>query len=233
MQRLVPLFLYLSSQAQVTSFSFSPYNDARFLFHGPTMTSVLQSRNHPLTSLTATVGKSEDEQKINSARSRYRTDINALSQLLDSNEEQKLEEMKRLIQDIQEVRRTSPEVALPRKVREALAEYHHAETKYGTDSREAKIAYEYFVDISHARDLHPDRHQDEGESEGGEKGDVHSSMVLEEALNAIHVLEELKEIAFVEKTILDRFGTTDFEIGEGFLEREIGREDDDTYGLWV
>ena len=120
-------------------------------------------------------------------------------------------------------------MALPRKVREALAEYHHAETKYGSDSREAKIAYEYFVDISHARDLHPDRHQ---EDEGG-KEDVHSSMVLEEALNAIHVLEELKEIAFVEKTILDRFGTTDFEIGEGFLERDIGREDDDTYGLWV
>jgi hypothetical protein len=115
-----------------------------------------------------------------------------------------------------------------------LAEDHHAETKYGSESREAKVAYEYFVDISHARDLHPDRHQDEAVEEGEEDVAGNSSMaVLEEALNAIHVLEELKEIAFVEKTILDRFGTTDFEIGEGFLEREIGREDEDTYGLWV
>lgn len=117
-------------------------------------------------------------------------------------------------------------MALPRKVREALASYHNAEQKYGSDSREAKIAYEYFVDISHAQDLHPDRHLGDGT-------DVYSESVLKDSLNAVHVLEELKEIAHVEKNILDRFGTTDFEIGEGFLEREIGRDDEDTDGLWV
>lgn len=113
-------------------------------------------------------------------------------------------------------------------MRDALAEYRAAETEYGAESREAKVAYEYFVDISHARDLHPDRHENDEE---GRKDS--SNVVWEEALNAIRVLEELKEIAFVEKTILERFGTTDFEVGEGFLEREIGREDEDTYGLWV
>lgn len=117
-------------------------------------------------------------------------------------------------------------VILPQKVREALASYHNAEQKYGSDSREAKIAYEYFVDISHAQDLHPNRHV-------GDDNNIHSESVLKEALNAVHVLEELKEIAHVEKSILDRFGTTDFEIGEGLLERNIGREDGDTYGLWV
>lgn len=115
------------------------------------------------------------------------------------------------------------QVALPQRVRDALVSYHSAEQKYGVDSREAKVAYEYFVDISHAQDLHPDRHL----------GNGIDATLLKEALNAVHVLEELKEIAHVEKAILDRFGTTDFEIGEGFLEREIGREDDDTYGLWV
>ena len=49
---------------------------------------------------------------------------------------------------------------------------------------------------------------------------------------ALSNLEALKEIAHMEKLILDRFGTTDFEIGEGFLERRIGKEDPDTYGLW-
>ena len=115
------------------------------------------------------------------------------------------------------------QVALPHKVREALADYHRAETKYGPDSREAKIAHEYFLDISRAEDLKPNHHLDD---------DFHSLLALNDALDAVNVLEELKEIAHVEKSILDRFGTTDFEIGEGFLERSIGREDEDTYGLW-
>ena len=34
-----------------------------------------------------------------------------------------------------------------------------------------------------------------------------------------------EEIAHMEKNILDKFGTTDFEIGEGFLERGIGKDD--------
>jgi hypothetical protein len=120
-------------------------------------------------------------------------------------------------------------MALPKKLRDALAEYHHAEQKYGTDSQEAKIAHEYFVDISHSVHLHPDRRLADVDS----SEDYYPSIVLKDALNTVHVLEELKEIAHVEKTILDRFGTTDFEIGEGFLEREIGREDGDTYALWV
>lgn len=62
--------------------------------------------------------------------------------------------------------------------------------------------------------------------------DAHSAEILMEAMDAVNVLEELKEIAHMEKSILDRFGTTDFEIGEGFLERQIGRDDPDTYGLW-
>lgn len=115
------------------------------------------------------------------------------------------------------------QVALPQKVREALASYHNAEKKYGADSREAKIAFEYFVDISHAQDLHPDRYLNSSSDND----------IFQDALSGVHVLDELKEIAHVEKAILDRFGTTDFEIGEGLLEREIGRDDDDTYGLWV
>lgn len=42
--------------------------------------------------------------------SRYKADINTLNQLLDSNEEAKLEEVKKLVQEIQELRRKSPEV---------------------------------------------------------------------------------------------------------------------------
>lgn len=32
--------------------------------------------------------------------------------------------------------------------------------------------------------------------------------------------------------ILDRFGMVDFEIGEGILQRSVGKEDVDTSGLW-
>eukprot|EP01083_Nonionella_stella_P161662 529796_1 len=116
------------------------------------------------------------------------------------------------------------QVTLPHKVREALAAYHRAEAKYGHDSREAKVAHEYFLDISNAENMRPEHYYLEK--------DPHSSVVLDEALNAVNVLEELKEIAHLEKSILDRFGTTDFEIGEGFLERGIGKEDPDTYGMW-
>ena len=42
---------------------------------------------------------------------RYKADINTLNQLLDSNEEAKLEEVKKLVQEIQELRRKSPEVS--------------------------------------------------------------------------------------------------------------------------
>ena len=96
------------------------------------------------------------------------------------------------------------QVALSPKVREALAEFHRAEAKYGHDSREAQVAHEYFLDISNAENAKPEHHYDK---------DAHSSEVLKEALNAVNVLEELKEIAHMEKSILDRFGTTDFEIG--------------------
>ena len=109
-------------------------------------------------------------------------------------------------------------------MREALADYHRAETKYGAYSREAKIAHEYFLDISRAKNLHPDHYDNDGE-------DSYSDL-LKEALEAVHVLEELKEIAHIESSILERFGTTDFEIGAGLLERNIGREDSDTDGLW-
>ncbi|KAL7520943.1 hypothetical protein ACHAWX_005636 [Stephanocyclus meneghinianus] len=222
MQRFISLLLSLS---HVDSFS---NNYAHFFLHGPTTASMpMRSPQQALTGLSATVDRSEEDQKMNSARSRYKADMDELHRLLDSDQQQTLHEMKRLIRDIQRLRRSDTEAALPRKVRDALAEYRAAETEYGAESREAKVAYEYFVDISHARDLHPDRHE---ENEGRKDS---SNVVWEEALNAIRVLEELKEIAFVEKTILERFGTTDFEVGEGFLEREIGREDEDTYGLWV
>lgn len=108
-------------------------------------------------------------------------------------------------------------------MRDALADFHRAEAKYGRDSREAKIAHEFFLDVSHADDMKPNHHLDD---------DFHSVILLKEALDAVHVLEELKEIAHAEKSILDRYGTTDFEVGEGFLERSIGRDDPDTYGLW-
>ena len=114
-------------------------------------------------------------------------------------------------------------VAIPHKVREALAEYHRAEAKYGHESREAKIAHEYFIDISSANGMKPEHYN---------KKDMFTTHLLDEALTAVNVLEELKEIAHVEKSILDRFGRTDFEVGEGFLERSIGKEDEDTYGLW-
>jgi len=109
-------------------------------------------------------------------------------------------------------------------VREALADFHRVEAKYGRDSREAKIAHEYFLDISNAANMKPEHYYEEKDSV--------STFDLNEALDAVSVLEDLKEIAHMEKLILDRFGTTDFEIGEGFLERGIGKEDPDTYGLW-
>ena len=118
------------------------------------------------------------------------------------------------------------QVALPHKVREALAEYHRAEAEYGHDSREAEICHEYFLDISNAENMKPEHYYEK---------DSHSTLVLDEALDAVNILEDLKEIAHMEKSILDRFGTTDFEIGEGFLERGIGRDDPDLctdYGLW-
>lgn len=157
-----------------------------------------------------------------STRTRYKMDIDALDQLLDAQEENKLEAIRALIKDIQETRKKNPEVALPHKVREALAEYHRAESKYGHDSREARVAHEYFLDISAAEDMKPEHFGT----------DTHSSEVIDAAINAVNVLEELKEIAHLEKSVLDRFGTTDFEIGEGFLERGIGRDDEDPYGLW-
>jgi hypothetical protein len=109
-------------------------------------------------------------------------------------------------------------------VREALAEYHRAQTEYGHDSREAKIAHEFFVDIFYAANIKPKHYCEQNE--------VYPSHILHAALDALNNLEELKEIAHMEKSILDRFGTTDFEIGEGFLERSIGKDDPDTYGLW-
>lgn len=115
------------------------------------------------------------------------------------------------------------QVALPHKIREALASFHRAEAEYGHDSREAKIAHEYFLDISDSDNMRPEHYY---------ATDGHETQVLDEALDAVNHLEELKEIAHLEKNILDRFGHTDFEVGEGFLERGIGREDDDTYGLW-
>lgn len=71
--------------------------------------------------------------------------------------------------------------------------------------------------------MHPDRHLNFPSDDD----------IFQDALDGVHALDELKEIVHMEKAILDRFGTTDFEIGEGLLEREVGREDDDTYGLWV
>ncbi len=109
-------------------------------------------------------------------------------------------------------------------MREALAHYHRAQNKYGHDSREAKIAHEFFVDIFYAANIKPKHYCEQTET--------HPSHILNAALDALNNLEELKEIAHMEKSILDRFGTTDFEIGEGFLERNIGKEDPDTYGLW-
>jgi hypothetical protein len=112
-------------------------------------------------------------------------------------------------------------------VREALADYHRAQTKYGHDSREAKIAHEFFVDIFYAANMKP-RHLYDKETLHSSS----SSLVLHDVLDALTDLEDLKEIAHMEKLILDRFGTTDFEVGEGLLERRIGMEDSDTYGLW-
>jgi len=114
-------------------------------------------------------------------------------------------------------------------VLEARADYHRAQTEYGHDSREAKIAHEFFVDIFYAANMKPKHYYyDEQTMESTH----HPSLILHAALDALSNLEELKEIAHMEKLILDRFGTTDFEIGEGFLERRIGKEDPDTYGLW-
>mmetsp|Transcript_9695 Transcript_9695/g.16925 ORF Transcript_9695/g.16925 Transcript_9695/m.16925 type:complete len:209 (-) Transcript_9695:199-825(-) len=172
----------------------------------------------------AMVAKENDETL--STRSRYKTDIDALDQLLDSNEEEKLEQIRALIEDIQETRKNNPEVAIPHKVRDALAEYHRAEAKFGHDSREAQVCHEYFLDVSRSENIRPEHY---------ESKDARVSFFLDEALEAVNVLEELKEIAHLEKSILDRFGTTDFEIGEGLLERGIGREDPDLaddYSLW-
>jgi hypothetical protein len=47
---------------------------------------------------------------------RYKSDIKALNQLLDSNEEAKLEEVKKLVREIQELRRKSPQVNTIRDV---------------------------------------------------------------------------------------------------------------------
>lgn len=119
-------------------------------------------------------------------------------------------------------------VALSPKLREALTDYHHAEAKYGSESREAQIAHEYFLDVSSAENMkqHPTYvREDDHMLNYKEKDDLH-------ALDYAHVIEELNEISHMEKSILDRLGTTDFEIGEGFLERGIGREDQETFGLW-
>lgn len=167
------------------------------------------------------IAKGQQDEPL-STRTRYKNDINALDQLLDAQEEEKLEEIRALVQDIQETRKNNPEVALSHRVREALADYHSAEAKYGPHSREAKVAHEYFVDICNAENMKPEHLYAK---------DAHSTELLKEALEAVNVLEELKEIAHMEKSILDRFGTTDFEIGEGFLERGIGREDPG-YDLW-
>jgi hypothetical protein len=43
--------------------------------------------------------------------SRYKTDIHALNLLLDSKEEKNLEDVKKLVEDIQDIRRRSPEVS--------------------------------------------------------------------------------------------------------------------------
>ena len=117
-------------------------------------------------------------------------------------------------------------VALSPKLREALVEYHRAEAKYGTESREAQIAHEYFLDISSAEDM---KHKLSHENTRSDAGVVNH---YKEALANHDVLEQLNEISHMEKSILDRLGTTDFEIGEGFLERGMGRKDPDTYGLW-
>ncbi|KAL3756616.1 hypothetical protein ACHAWU_005844 [Discostella pseudostelligera] len=163
-------------------------------------------------------------------RSRYKMDVNALNQLLNAQEEEKLEEIRALVKSIQDTRKNNPEVALPHKVREALADYHRAQTEYGHDSREAKIAHEFFVDIFYAANMKPKHYYYDEQTTETETH--HPSLILDAALDALNNLEELKEIAHMEKIILDRFGTTDFEIGEGFLERRIGKEDPDTYGLW-
>mmetsp|Transcript_6623 Transcript_6623/g.12501 ORF Transcript_6623/g.12501 Transcript_6623/m.12501 type:complete len:207 (-) Transcript_6623:1551-2171(-) len=161
----------------------------------------------------AMIANANDEQidgKALSTRSRYKMDINALDQLLDTQEEEKLEEIRALIKDIQETRKKNPEVAIPHKVREALAEYHRAEGKYGRDSREAEIAHEYFLDISTSENMRPEHYYEK---------DSQIAPILDGALIAVDLLEELKEMAHMEKSILDRFGSTDFEIGEGLLER--------------
>ncbi|KAL7536247.1 hypothetical protein ACHAWF_005416 [Thalassiosira exigua] len=178
------------------------------------------ARTSPVGPSTLPMVAKQPESEPLSTRSRYMMDINALDQLLNAQEEEKLEEIRALVKDIQETRRNNPEVALPHKVREALADFHRAEAKYGHDSREAQISHEYFLDILHAD---PEHYYDKDEE---------TTSLLQEALGAVNVLEDLKEIAHVEKSILDRFGTTDFEVGEGFLERGIGKEDPDTYGLW-
>lgn len=104
-------------------------------------------------------------------------------------------------------------------MREALADWHRAQTEYGHDSREAKIAHQFFVDIFNAANSKPKHYCEQTEA--------HPSHIPHAALDALNNLEELREIAHMEK-----FGTTDFEIGEGFLERSIGKEDPDTNGLW-
>lgn len=166
------------------------------------------------------------EQQPLTTRDRYKMDINMLDELLDAREENKLEAIRALVKDIQETRSKNPEVALPHKVREALAEFHRAEATFGHDSREARVAHEYFLDVSNVENMQPEHYYYSDEK------DEHETQVLDEAVDAVNHLEELKEIAHLEKNILDRFGHTDFEVGEGFLERGIGREDEDTYGMW-
>jgi len=191
----------------------SPIAEA-FLAKGPTTERVMN---------TQLFSQQQPEEDQMSTLTRYKIDIAMLDRLLDTAEEEKLEKIKEMVEQIQEIRKTNPEVALPRRVRDALADFHRAESKFGPESREAKIAREYFLDVSQANDMKPEHNLDD---------EYHAMMLLKKAVEAVHVLEELKEIAHAERSILDRFGTTDFEIGEGFIERSIGRDDPDPYGLW-
>lgn len=122
--------------------------------------------------------------------SRYKKDIDDLNLLLDSQEVQKLEQIKHLILDIQQIQQNHEVSLLPRQVRDALTDYHNAKAKYGVDSREAKVAHAYFTDISNAKGLKPNRYL--GDSSV-------AANALAEGLAAVKALEELQEIAHEEK----------------------------------
>jgi hypothetical protein len=117
-------------------------------------------------------------------RSTYQKDIDALNEILESKGAHQLDQIKHLNMDIQQTRQNYPEVALPQKLRDALADYRNAEAKYGADSREAKIAYTYLSDISIAKGLKPERYLGY---------DTASSDALNEGLSAVTALEELKD----------------------------------------